>query len=77
MTQDEKWLVKYNEVKGFTETNHRNPSKHNPEERLKYYNWLKHNKKLYNSGELKGERMDKFKELLELSENNKHKNQYQ
>lgn len=77
MTQDEKWLEKYNEVKDFIEINHRNPSKHDAEERGKYLNWIKHNKKLYNAGELKGERMEKFKELLELSEKNKHKNQYE
>lgn len=28
MTQDERWLVRYNEVKSFIETNHRNPSKY-------------------------------------------------
>ena len=77
MTQDERWLAKYNEVKTFIEKHHRNPSKHDPEERFKYYNWLKHNRQLMNAGELKGERMEKFKELLELSEKNKHKNQYQ
>lgn len=77
MTQDERWLAKYNEVKTFIEINHRNPSKHDPEERYKYYNWLRHNKKLYNSGELKEERMGMFKELLELSEVNKRVNQYQ
>lgn len=76
MTQDEKWLIMYNEVIDFINTNHRNPSKHNPEERFKYCNWIKHNKKLYNAGELKGERMEKFKGLLELSEKNKHMNQY-
>lgn len=30
MTQDERWLAKYNEVKTFIETNHRNPYKHDP-----------------------------------------------
>lgn len=34
MTQEERWMVRYNEVKGFIETNHRNPSKYNPEEML-------------------------------------------
>lgn len=76
MTQDERWLEKYNEVKEFIETNQRNPSKHSDEERGRYLNWLKHNKKLYNSGELKGERMEKFKELLELSEKYKRVNQW-
>ena len=34
MTQDEKWLSRYKEVKSFIEVNHRNPSKYVPEERL-------------------------------------------
>ena len=41
MTQEALWLKKYQEVKAFIETNHRNPSRHNPEERFKYCNWLK------------------------------------
>lgn len=45
MTQDKLWLKKYQEVKAFIKTNYRNPSSHNPEERFKYCNWLKHNKK--------------------------------
>lgn len=77
MTQDEKWLEKYNEVKEFIEKNHRNPSKHDEEERGKYLNWLKHNKKLLNSGEMKQERTEQFNELLKLSEKYKHVNQYQ
>ena len=28
MTQDERWIARYNEVKDFIETNKRNPSKH-------------------------------------------------
>ena len=66
MTQDEKWLTKYNEVKSFIETNHRNPSKHDAEERFKYYNWLKHNRQLMNAGELKEERVERFEKLLVL-----------
>ena len=76
MTQDERWLAKFNEVKTFIETNNRNPSKYEAEERGKYCNWLRHNKKLYNSGELKEERVEKFKELMVLSEKYKHINQY-
>lgn len=34
MTQDERWIARYNEVKAFIETNHRNPSMYNPEEML-------------------------------------------
>ena len=77
MTQDERWLEKYNEVKDFIETNKRNPSKHNPEERGLYLNWIKHNRKLFASGELKEERVEKFKELLGLMEEYKRKNQYE
>ena len=76
MTQDEKWLRKYEEVVAFIKANHRNPSRHDDQERYRYCNWLKHNKKLYNSGELKEERGEKFKELMELGEKNKHVNQY-
>ena len=32
MTQDERWMFRYNGVKSFIEENHRNPSKYNPEE---------------------------------------------
>lgn len=76
MTQDEKWNIRYNEVKDFIETNHRNPSRHDPEERYKYINWLKQQRKLLNAGTLKEERVDRFKELLALIEQNKHVNQW-
>ena len=77
MTQDERWLQKYKEVKDFIESNHRNPSKHNPEERFRYYNWLKQNRQLLNSGEMKQERVETFKKLLIIVDENKHKNQYE
>lgn len=77
MTQEEKWLAKFNEVMAFIETNHRNPSRYDDDERGKYCNWIRHNKKLYNSGELKEERMEMFKELMELGEKYRHVNQYQ
>ena len=76
MTQDERWLVKYNEVKNFIETNKRNPSKFIPEERG-LRNWVRHQQKLVNKGELKEERVELFKELLALKEENKRVNQYQ
>lgn len=60
MTQDERWIAKYNEVKSFIEENHRNPSKHDGEERGRYLNWVKHNKKLMNSGVLKKDRIEMF-----------------
>lgn len=76
MTQDERWLARYKEVVGFIENNHRNPSKYVPEEKLLVH-FLKRGRKLMNAGELKEPRLSMFKELLGLSEQNKHKNQYQ
>jgi len=75
MTQDERWLTRYNEVKGFIEREHRNPSKYRLEEH-DMLNWLKASRKKMNAGELKEERLTKFKELLALVEENKRKNQY-
>ena len=77
MTQDERWLQKYKEVVSFIQKNKRNPSKHNPTERGLYLNWLKHNRQLMNQGALKPERLEAFKELLAIVEENKHKNQYE
>ena len=76
MTQDERWLLKYNEVVEFINTNHRNPSRHRIEEH-NMRNWLKANRKSMNAGEMKEERLAKFKELLTIVEENKRKNQYQ
>ena len=76
MTQEELWLNKYEEVVSFIEANKRNPSKHDDEERGKYLNWLKHNRKLYAAGEMKKDRVEKFKKLMELSDRYRRKNQY-
>lgn len=75
MTQDERWMARYNEVKAFIETNHRNPSRHRIEEH-DMLNWLKANRKKMNAGELKEERVEMFKKLLEMGEKYKRKNQY-
>lgn len=76
MTQEEKWMLKYNEVVEFINTNHRNPSKHRIEEH-NMVNWLKANRKLVNAGALKPERVERFKELLNTIEQYKRKNQYE
>ena len=76
MTQSELWLAKWQEAIDFLETNHRKPSKFIPEER-NMRSWWKHNKKLMNAGELRPERVEMFKQLLELGEKYKHVNQYQ
>lgn len=75
MTQDNKWLLRYNEVKVFIETNHRNPSKHRIEEH-DMLNWLKANRKVFNAGKMKLERIEPFNKLLALVEENKRLNQY-
>ena len=75
MTQEERWLEKYNEVKDFIETNKRNPSKHRIEEHL-MLNYIKHNRKLLNAGSMKPERAEKFNDLMELIEEHKRLNQY-
>ena len=76
MDQETRLLTKYNEVKVFIEREHRNPSKYRQEEH-DMLNWIKHNRKLYSAGVLKEERVEKFKELLSLMEENKRKNQYE
>ena len=75
MTQEERWLLKYNEVKDFIESNHRNPYKYNPEERM-LVNWCKQQRKLMNAGKFKDDRVERFNELLALIGENKHVNQY-
>ena len=75
MTQDEKWNIKYQEVKDFIETNQRNPSKYTGEERT-LVNWLKQQRKLLNAESLKENRVERFKELMELCDKYRHVNQY-
>ena len=76
MTQDEKWMVKYQEVIVFLETNQRNPSKHRIEEH-DMLNWLKANRKALNAGKMKADRVEKFRKLLEMTEQYRRKNQYE
>ena len=75
MTQDERWNKRYDEVMEFLAENHRNPSRHRLEEH-DMLNWLKANRKKMNAGEMKEERLSKFKELLGLIEQYKRKNQW-
>lgn len=75
MTQEERWFQRNNEVVAFIEREHRNPSKYNPEEKLMVH-FLKRGRKLMNAGEMKGERIDRFNELLAKIEEYKRKNQY-
>ena len=72
MTQDERWQKRYEEVKDFIEVNKCNPSKHRIEEH-DYLYWLKANRKVLNAGTLKFERVEKFRKLLELTEQYRRK----
>ena len=76
MTQDERWNKRYQDVKAFIESNHRNPSKHRIEEH-DMLNWVKANRKALNAGKMKAERVEPFMKLLELSEQYRRKNQYE
>ena len=76
MTQEERWLLKYNEVLAFMERERRNPSKHRIEEH-DMLNWMKANRKLVNAGKMKEERVEMFKVLLEAGEKVRRVNQYQ
>jgi len=76
MMQEEQWQARYDEVVKFIKANHRNPSKHRLEEH-DMLNWVKQQRKLKNKGELKAERVEMFKILLELTEQYRRKNQYE
>lgn len=75
MTQEERWNARYEEVMEFIESNKRNPSKHRIEEH-DMLNWVKQQRKLLNAGKLKEERIEPFKRILKLIEENKRINQY-
>ena len=75
MDQETRWLTRYQEVKGFVEREHRNPSKHRIEEHY-MLNWLKANRKALNAERMKAERVEKFKKLLEMTEQYRRKNQW-
>jgi len=64
MTQDECWRQQWQTVMDFMEANKRRTSKFVDEERGMGDWW-------------KAERLEKFKELLEIGEKYKHVNQYQ
>ena len=75
MSQNERWQARYNEVKNFIEANRRNPSRHRIEDH-DMLNWLKANRKTLNAGKLKEDRVEKFRKLLEMTEQYRRKNQY-
>ncbi len=75
MMQDERWIIRFNEVMNFMEREHRKPSKYYPEEKLMFH-FIHHNKKLYNASGLKADRLEKFEKLLALCEEYRRVNQW-
>ena len=76
MTQDERWMTRYDEVREFILENKRNPSKHRIEEH-DMLNWVKANRKALTAGKLKLERVEAFKRLMEMMEQYRRKNQWE
>lgn len=76
MTQEERWNLRYEEVKDFIESNHRNPSRHRIEEH-DMLNWVKANRKAINAGKMRPERVEAFGRLMALMEEYRRKNQYE
>lgn len=66
-------MAKYNDAMEFMERNHRNLSRHRLEEH-DVLNWIKHNRKVMNKGEMRPERVEMFKVLLGKIEENKRVN---
>ena len=69
-------MKNYEDVVGFIEANHRNPSRHRIEEH-NMLNWLKACRKMINAGKMRPERVKKFEKLLALAELYRRKNQYE
>ena len=75
MTQSERWLANWQEIMDFMQAHKRRPSKYVPEEKLMHH-WWKHQQKLMNADELRPERVDLFRKLLEVGERYKRVNQW-
>lgn len=75
MTQSERWLANWQEIMDFMQAHKRRPSKYVPEEKLMHH-WWKHQQKLMNADELRPERVDLFRRLLEAGEKYRHVNQW-
>lgn len=63
MTQDQRWQIRFDEVKNFMEKEHRKPSKYYPKEKLMFH-FIHHNKKLYNARTMKVECVETFESYL-------------
>ena len=65
MTQDERWLAKYEEIMAFMAQNHRRPSQYNMAERNNW-NWIWHQQKVMGKGDFYSEGIESFEKLLDL-----------
>mgnify|MGYP002620981915 FL=1 len=75
MTQEERWNKRYDEVVTYMNRYHRNPSKHRIEDHL-MLNWMKHQRKLMNRGDLSPDRVERFRALMAKGERYKRENQW-
>lgn len=75
MTHDELWNCNYLDILDFMSEQKKRPSKHRLEEH-QMLNWLKYQKKRYVQGQMKPDRIDRFKHLLEVADHYLRKNQY-
>lgn len=75
MTQNEKWLLQYEQMMAFMNDYHRRPSKHRVEEHL-LLNWFRHNEKLLKHGKMSAQRKEKFEALMEVAIKFRRINQY-
>ena len=75
MTQDERWYTQWKEIMDFMDANKRRPSKFVDEERG-MRNWWKHQQKLLNAGELRPDRVEMFRQLVEVGEKYRRVNQW-
>ena len=73
--QDDLWNQKWQAYKDFMVKNKRRPSKHRAEDMV-LFDWFKHSKKLLKRGQMKAERITKFKQLLSEAENLPRFNQF-
>ena len=68
MTQDERWMKRYEEVMVFIKSYHRNPSRHRIEEH-DMLNWVKANRKRMNASQLKEPRLGCLKNCCRYRNN--------
>ena len=75
VNQDDLWNKKWQAYKDFMVKNKRRPSKHRAED-LVLFDWFKHSKKLLKRGQMKSDRIEKFKQLLSEADNLPRFNQF-